>query len=63
MKFKGEPGMYVIDSVTGKQIGRFDEKGYLDIEDDKTAVRMKNSFTSVQEKQKSAAAPKGKEVK
>ena len=63
MKFKGEPGMYVIDSATGKRIGRFDDEGYLDVKDEKTVIRMKNRFMSVQKKQKTAATPKGKEVK
>ncbi len=62
MKFKGEPGLCVIDSVTGRQIGRFDEKGYLCISDEKSAQRMKGSFTPVKEKKK-AAAQKGKGVK
>ncbi len=63
MKFKGEPGVYVIDSATGKQIGRFDDKGYLDIKDEKTAARMKNRFMIAEKKQKPAETPKGKEVK
>lgn len=62
MKFKAEPGLCVIDSATGRQIGRFDEKGYLNINDEKTAQRMEKRFTKVKEKQR-AAATKGKGVK
>ena len=62
MKFKAEPGLCVIDSVTGRQIGRFDEKGYLNINDEKTAQRMEKRFTKVKEKQR-ADSPKSKGVK
>ncbi len=62
MKFEAEPGLYVIDSVTGRQIGRFDEKGYMNINDEKTAQRMEKRFAKVNEKQR-MTAPKGKGVK
>lgn len=63
MRFKGKPGVHVIDADTGKTIGVFDDKGYLSVEDETILKRMKKRFTPVPVKQKRAESPKGKEVK
>lgn len=63
MRFKGTPGMHVIDTDTGKTIGMFSDKGYLSVEDEAMVKRMKKRFAPAPVKQKKAVAPKGKEVK
>ena len=41
MRFKGTPGLHVFDSKTGTEIGQFDSKGYLTIEDEKLLTRVR----------------------
>lgn len=61
MRFRGTPGLHVIDSTTGTEIGKFDAKGFLEIDDNRLAERMKRSFLPAPIRQKKAATPK-KEV-
>jgi len=62
MRFKGTPGLFVIDSKTGTKIGKFDSKGYLEVKDERMAARMQKRFAPAQAKQKKASLPKVKEV-
>ena len=62
MRFKGTPCLHVMDATSGAEIGRFDSKGYLEIENEKVAARMKRRFMPAPEKQKKAAPPEEKEV-
>lgn len=63
MRFKGTPNMHVIDGKSKANIGVFDSKGYLEVEDEKLFDRMKSRFEPVPVKKKKAAKPKVKEVK
>jgi uncharacterized C2H2 Zn-finger protein len=46
MTFKGTPNMAVIDKHTHERIGRFDERGYMEVPE-AFAYRMKNKFEEV----------------
>ena len=50
MRFKGKPGMHVIDRETGARIGVFDTKGYIDVADERYAARMCRRFETVKDK-------------
>ena len=63
MRFRGKPHLHVIDGKTDLEIGVFDAKGYLEVEEQKLADRMMKRFKPVPVKQKKAAVPKWKDVK
>lgn len=62
MRFKGTPGLHVVDAETGRQVGVFDGKGYMEVADEAMAARMKRVF-NISEPRKKRAVPEGKEVK
>jgi len=52
MRFKGKPGMCVFDYKTDKLIGKFDSKGYMDVEDEGLQERLAQQFKAVRQRQK-----------
>ncbi len=52
MRFKGRPGMCVFDYHKDTLVGRFDAKGYLDVDDEALHARMARQFRAVRQRQK-----------
>ena len=62
MRFKGMPGMHVVDAETNTPVGVFNGRGFLEVTDEELVERMKRVFTPAPVRQrKNKPARKGSE--